>query len=93
MSRDRPGPDCRDLRFEGRYALPDPAEVALEDYARALTRCRAAELLRGGKDASTVTGVHVCGLPAPPGPNALADLEAFARDMAIRASEGGLGWS
>ena len=93
MSRDRPEPDCRNLPFRRRYALPDPAEVALEDYARALTRCRTAELLRAEEDPSAVAGVHVCGLQAPPGEAALADLEDFARDMAARASEGGLGWS
>ena len=93
MSRASPQPDCRDLHFQGRYGLPDPAEVALEDYARALTRGRAAELLRGEEDPPSVAGVHVCGLPSPPGPTALADLEDFARDMAARAGEGGLGWS
>jgi hypothetical protein len=93
MSRDRPEPDCRDLHFQARYALPDAAEVALEDYARALTRSRAAVLLRAEDDPRVVAGVHVCGLPAPPGEAALADLEDFARDMSARAGEGGLGWS
>jgi hypothetical protein len=93
LSRDHPEPDCLDLPFRGRYSLPDPSEVALEDYARALTRCRTVELLRDEGNASVTAGLHVCGLPAVPGPTALADLEDFARDMAARASEAGLGWS
>jgi hypothetical protein len=90
MSRTRPESDCLDLAFQAGYALHDPAEVALEDYARALTRARAAEAIRAGPS-PTVTGVHVCGASLKEG--ALADLEAFARDMAERDAGGGLGWS
>ena len=93
MSRHRPEPDCYDLAFQAGYPLPEPAEVALEDYARALTRSRGAESIRAADDPSVVTGVHVCGLGAPLKRTALNDIEDFARDMALRGPGGGLGWS
>ena len=93
MSRQRPEPDCRDLAFQGGYRLPEPAQVALEDYARVLTRSRGAESIRPEDDLSVVTGVHVCGPGTTPEPQTVTDLEDFARDMAIRGPGGGLGWS
>jgi len=93
MSRERPGPDCYDLAFQAGYPLPEPAEVALEDYARALTRSRGAEAVRAEDDPAVVTGVHVCGLGTPLRQATLMDIEDFARDMATRGPGGGLGWS
>jgi hypothetical protein len=93
MSQQRPESDCRDLAFRASYALPAPAEVALEDYARALTRSRGAEAMHAGRDPAVVAGVHVCGAAAPLEAGSLADLEAFARDMAVGGAGGGLGWS
>jgi hypothetical protein len=92
MSRSRPESDCLDLAFQAGYALQDPAEVALEDYARVLTRSRAAEAIRAG-ESGPVTGVHVCGTASGPKPGAREDIEGFARDMALHGAGGGLGWS
>jgi hypothetical protein len=93
VTRLRPEPDCYDLAFQAAYPLPEPAEVALEDYARALTRSRGAEGIRAQDDPSMVTGVHVCGLGASLERAAVTDLEDFARDMATRGAAAGLGWS
>jgi hypothetical protein len=93
MSRHTPESDCYDLAFQAGYPLPEPAEVALEDYARVLTRSRSAEAIRAEDDPSVVTGVHVCGLGAPLRQTVLTDLEDFARDMAVRGARGGPGWS
>jgi hypothetical protein len=73
-------------------AIDDLAEVALEDYARVVLHARAAEAVRRD-EAAGVAAVHVCGLERPPSPAAVADLVAFARDLAARAAGEGLGWS
>jgi hypothetical protein len=91
MSRGEPKGDCVDMLFGSSYAIPDPAEVALEDYARAFTRARAAEAIRGGDD-DAVTGVHLCGLPVQTAPAAKAEIEAFARELRDHGGNG-LGWS
>lgn len=91
MTRAHPQADCRDLAWSAARALSDAAQVALEDYARALFRAASAEALVG--PAGRVSGVHVCGLPAEPTPEARRDLEAFAEDLAQRENGGGLGWS
>jgi hypothetical protein len=66
-------------------------EVAVEDYARALTGAASAEaLLTIGQE--SLRGVHLCGLPAPVAPEVRDDVEAFARELAERGG-GGLGWS
>jgi hypothetical protein len=93
VSRGQDGPGCFDLAFQASYPLSESAEMALEDYARALLSCRAAEALRAEEEPAGVRGVHVCGLAAPASREALADLEGFAREMAARAGGGGLGWS
>jgi hypothetical protein len=95
VSRLRPEPDCRDLPLRAPCRLGDAAEVALEDYARALARARLAEALRTGADEQQVTGVHVCGAGAAATPALLDDLHAFARDLEQRSADGsgGLGWS
>ena len=43
MSHLRPEKGCYDIDFEAAYPLGEGAEVALEDYARALARAGAAE--------------------------------------------------
>ena len=93
MTLGRPGPDCYDLSFQAGYPLSEPAQVALEDYARELTRARAAEALRSAEDPSRVRGVHVCGLAATLDGRLMTDIEDFARGLALRGGGGGLGWS
>jgi hypothetical protein len=93
VSRGQAGPGCFDFPFRASYPLSESAEMALEDYARALLRCEAAEALRAGDEPVRVNGVHVCGLAEPASRAALTDLEGFAREMALRGGSGGLGWS
>ena len=91
MSRARPGPACRDLGWSVPRALSDTAQVALEDYARALLRGGSAEALLD--PAGRVSGVHVCGVEGEPSPEARRDVEAFVEDLAQRENGGGLGWT
>ena len=93
MTRDRPVSGCRDLAFGDGYAVDDSGEVALEDYAREVTRARDVEAVRREGDPGLVTGLHLCGLDAEPAPPLRADIEDFARDLAVRSGGGGLGWS
>ena len=86
MSRLAPRPECREVAFREPRPLAEAVRPALEDYARARTGASEAELL---EDQGAVTGVHLCG--ALPGPDAVADLESFARDLAAAAPS--LGWS
>ena len=91
MSRARPEPGCIVVSFAEPHPMDDPSEVALEDYARVLTRARAAEAVRA-ETADAIAGVHLCGPEQPPSPAVLADLEGFARSLDSGPS-GGLGWS
>jgi hypothetical protein len=93
VSSRRPGPGCAELAFGARYPLDEPAEVALEDYARALTRAAEAEALRAEDEPGRVRGVHVCAPGAGVTPEVRRDLEHFARDLALRAGGSGLGWT
>jgi hypothetical protein len=93
MSRGRPVAGCHDFAFRSGYAVDDSGEVALEDYAREVTRARDVEAVRPDGDPGRVTGLHFCGLDALPEPALRADVEDFARDLAARAGGGGLGWS
>jgi hypothetical protein len=93
VSLKQPEADCQELAFRAGYALSEPAEVALEDYARVLTRAESAEAMRIETDASLVTGVHVCRPAVAIGPDPRRDVEDFARDMQAGGSGGGLGWS
>jgi len=93
VSVEDPGPDCYDLSFRGVYPIAEPAEVALEDYARSLVQARAAWGLRSADDPGAVRGVHVCGPGALPTPALLNDLEDFARSLVTGPERGGLGWS
>jgi hypothetical protein len=66
--------------------------VALEDYARALTRAEGAETIPVPGDPERVGGLHLCTPAELPQGAVLEDIEAFAREMAHRAGDG-LGWS
>ena len=91
MPPTRPEAGCFQIEFQAPFAITEAAEVALEDYARTVTRARAAEALRAD-GVSPVRAVHLCGLEAPV-PKALArDVEDFARSL-VTGSGGGLGWS
>lgn len=93
-----PSAGCREVRFAAALTLEPAAEVALEDYARVLTRARHAEVLRAeplpaGYDAAPIAGVHVCDPAAPCDGQPAEDIRAFAREMAITPDASGLGWS
>jgi len=91
MPPTRPEAGCFQIDFASPFAVTDPAEVALEDYARTVTRARAAEALRDDP-AAPVRAVHLCGLTAPVAPALARDVEDFARSL-LAGSSGGLGWS
>ena len=91
MSRALPAAGCRDLLFRAGYAVDDAGEVALEDYARSVGRATAAEVVRA--EDGRIGGVHLCGALAALGEAAAADVEDFARDLALGTAAGGLGWS
>jgi hypothetical protein len=92
MSVREPRPGCYELGFQHAYPIDETGEVALEDYARALTRAPAAEAVRKPDDPAVVKGVHICGLGISLTQALLDDLEDFARALTPpRAS--GLGWS
>jgi hypothetical protein len=95
VTRTRPAAGCHDLAFRAAYAVGEAGEVALEDYARTVTRAGAVEAVRAGHDASAVTGLHLCdvGAGAALTAAAITDIEDFARDLAVGAETGGLGWS
>jgi hypothetical protein len=90
VTRGHPRPACVDLVFGRRYAVGASGQVALEDYARALTRADGAETVPAPDGG--VGGLHLCAPAEPPRAAALEDIEAFAREMAERAGDG-LGWS
>ena len=90
MSRDRPVAGCHEIAFREPYALSDAAEVSLEDYARVLGRSVQAEAVSAPDGG--ISGVHLCGLPAPPAPSVIDDVEGFARELVSGAAGGGLGW-
>ena len=93
MSRARPVSGCRDLAFREGYAVDDTGEVALEDYAREVTRARDVEAVRREGDPGLVTGLHFRVLDVVPAPALRADVEDFAHDLAEHSGGGGLGWS
>jgi hypothetical protein len=92
MPRARPQAGCQEVEFASPVRLDEPSEVALEDYARTLTRGRAAEAVPSARAPDAVGGVHLCGLEGPVPEEARRDLEDFARSMAA-GTGGGLGWS
>lgn len=93
MTRAQPAAGCLDLPFKAAYSLDEASEVALEDYARTVSRAGAVESVRAQGDARAVSGLHLCGLQAPPTPAMIRDVEDFARDLAQGGGSGGLGWS
>jgi hypothetical protein len=82
-----------DLRFEKGYPIDSPGEVALEDYARVLTRAEAAEALRAEGSPERVTGVRIAAAEAALTAAVRKDIEDFARDLARRGGGSGLGWA
>lgn len=91
MSRARPEATCVVVSFPEPRPMDDAGEVALEDYARVLTRSSAAEAMPGGGP-GLIAGVHLCGAPQPLAATALADIEGFAVSL-LAGRAGGLGWS
>jgi hypothetical protein len=80
------------VRFATPRAIGVAAAIALEDYARELTRARSAEALVAEADPSRLAGV-VLEAPRVPAEGAVRDdIEAFARELAEHAGPG-LGWS
>lgn len=90
MSRTQHANDCYELTFGAPCAMGEAAEVALEDYAREMTRAGAAEAVRAADD--RIQGLHLCRLPGPVTAAASRDVEDFARSL-VTAESGGLGWS
>jgi hypothetical protein len=79
-----------EIRFAAPIAIGAAGVVALEDYARELTRASGAEALPG--EAGRLAGIALLAPRVAPEGDVLEDIEAFARDLAER--EGfGLGWS
>jgi hypothetical protein len=93
VTRAHPAAGCLDLPFPSACSLDEASEVALEDYARTLCRAGAVESVRAQGDARAVSGLHLCGLDAPPAPATIRDVEDFARGLALGGGSGGLGWS
>jgi hypothetical protein len=82
-----------DLVFQAAYAIDPPGEVALEDYARVLTRAASAETLRSPEDPERVGGVRLVSPGAELTASLRRDVEDFARDLAGRGGASGLGWA
>jgi hypothetical protein len=82
-----------ELRFERGYPIDPPGEVALEDYARVLTRAEAACVLRGEGAPERVAGVRIAAAGAALTAAVRKDIEDFARDLARRGGGSGLGWA
>ncbi len=92
MTRENPEGTCFGVVFGAGYAVGAGGQVALEDYARALTGAQRAEAMPAPDDPARVEGLHLCAPAEPPRGDVLVDIEAFAREMAQRADDG-LGWS
>ena len=81
-----------EIRFSEPRTVGAFGLVALEDYARELTRADAAFALLADGAGERLLGVILeSPLVAPEG-GVLDDIEAFARELAERAGDG-LGWS
>jgi hypothetical protein len=85
------GEEWYDLAFQGAYTLDDPGEIALEDYARVISRAEGAAAMRGAS--GKVSGVRLRGVAWLLSAAAARDIEDFARDLAIRGGGSGLGWA
>ena len=93
MTHERPETGCHELALRRGRALTEAAEVALEDYAQAVARARAAQAIHDLDQPGLVTGVHLCGLAAAPSEEVRRELDGFAGDLAGERESGGLGWS
>lgn len=82
-----------EVLFDRAYPIDPPGEVALEDYARVLTRAEAAEGLRSHDASEQVTGVRIAGAGTALTAAVRQDIEDFARDLARRGGGSGLGWA
>ena len=81
-----------EIRFGEPRTLSPFALVALEDYARELTRAEAAEALVAPDEAGRLLGLALEAPRVAPQGGVLDDIEAFARELQERAGDG-LGWS
>ena len=88
-----PQAGCVDLQFAAGVVLSPAGEVALEDYARVLTRARHAEAIPDPSQPASIAGVHVCAPETSLSDALRADIEGFAREMEIPTDGGGLGWN
>jgi hypothetical protein len=82
-----------ELRLPEPLSLSEPAEVALEDYARVVTRSARAAAVRGAEPGSPVVALRLYGREAPPEEPAWRDVVAFGRELAKAGQGSGLGWS
>ncbi len=87
-----PQAGCVELRFSRSVRLSPAGEVALEDYARVLTRARHAEAVPDAQRPEAIAGVHLCA-PEESSPTATDDIFGFAREMEPPTEGGGLGWN
>ena len=89
----QPGPAGKvAIRFREPRAVSAFGLVALEDYARELTRARAAEAVVAPGEGEQLVGLELEAPAIAPQGSVLDDIEAFARELAERAGDG-LGWS
>jgi hypothetical protein len=80
------------VRFREPHAVGAFGVVALEDYARELTRAAGAEALMAPGEGERLIGLALDSPLVAPQGSVLDDIEAFARELAERAGDG-LGWS
>jgi hypothetical protein len=81
-----------EIRFREPRLLGAFAQVALEDYARELTRAERAEARLAPGEGGRVLGLVLDEPRVAPQGAVLEDVEAFARELQERAGDG-LGWS
>jgi hypothetical protein len=82
-----------ELIFDEGVLLADSAEVALEDYARALTASAGAVAVKSGESEDEVIGVRLLGPAVGATPEARRDIQDFARGLATQGGGLGLGWA
>jgi hypothetical protein len=82
-----------DLAFEEPLVLSEGAELALEDYARALVQAGGAEALRSPDNPGVVRGVRLRGPALALSPALVRDVQDFARGLTLGRGGPGLGWS
>jgi len=92
VTRESPEGVCLEVSLGATYWIGDGGQVALEDYARELTRAEGVEAIAAPGEAGRLAGLHLCAPRVPPRGAVLEEIEAFARNLAHRAGDG-LGWS